>query len=513
MRLTRDRNVGWPALQAASVSTAAGFYRDVLGFEQIALLGGVPPRLAIFRWHGATMLLQEGSGAGRGPRGQAGPPWDAVLTVRDVDAAHRELAARGCTGLSDVSAAVGWRFFEFQDPDGNAICVGQSSENFLRRLSTPPSPLLAGIRARRQDARAAREEREHLQQFQEFYRGLANKRDAFYMFFTSGLLHWVKRAEAFVPRDVNLVLIGSGLTDDEREWLGANIDRPFHNIRMPVDDITVWDFLFATNEHNFGWLDIDCFVLNSELFGEMADLAPDHSMNCTWASDPGFGFPVGTTHFLFVNVEAIKAIGAMGARKTASTFDWSGSSRLFAKRECFSKVLTATERKLLLKVLPPDAKGRPQMLYGSFYETFVVFQLLARVAGFQLNQVRSLVRQCRTPYDELGEASADPRLWPEELSDELYHLSAISHYQNYEYGGFVPALYLAAELVMLQDIADELPAYYAEHRDKLAARLADTGRPPETASELFRQHLVAARGLSEAAADRVLGRTPVAVEP
>ena len=85
------------------------------------------------------------------------------------------------------------------------------------------------------------------------------------MFFTERLLHWVVNAERHVPRDVNLVLIGSALPDEEQRWLRENLDRPFHNIRLGVDDNTTWEFLFATNRQNFGYLDIDCFVLQPKV--------------------------------------------------------------------------------------------------------------------------------------------------------------------------------------------------------------------------------------------------------
>jgi catechol 2,3-dioxygenase-like lactoylglutathione lyase family enzyme len=511
MRLLRDRNAAWPALVVDDVAAAATFYRDVLGFEQVALIGGVPPRWAIFRRNGATILLQEGTSPVRDRRDWVGPPWDAVITVRDLGALHRDLAARAVPGLSDLSLAMGWPFFQFQDSFGNVICVGQSADRFLARLSTPRSYPFARIRARRQNARAAQEEREHLDEFQAFYRGLDNKEDIFYMFFTSGLLHWVMHAESFVPPEVNLVLIGSSLTPDELSWISEHLRRPFHHVRIAVDDITIWDFLLATNEHNFGWLDIDCFVLNSGLFAEMSNIDPKHSMNCIWSMDPGYGFRVATTHLLFLNVEAVRAVAALGVQPTACTFDWSAGSRLFAKRECFSRILSKTEQKLLLRLLPPDAKGRPRFLYGSFYETNNVYQMLARVAGYPINQVRQLVRRCRMPFDTLTETSTDPDFWPEELSDELFHLSAISHYQNYDYGSYVSALYLAAELTMLQETAERLPAYYTAHRDKLVAQFVAAGRPAEGASHLFRQHLTRARGMSEEAADRVLRLAPAAV--
>src|SRR4051794_18755695 len=366
MRRSRGAVGSWTPLLVDDVVGAAAYYRDVLGCQQLAMLGGTPPRLAILSGFGTTLLLQERPTTDHEQEGLGGPPWDAVVAVPDVGAAHADLAKRGVLGLSDVSEAFLWEFFEFQDSSGNLICIGESLAP-SKSWRPPGGSLLTRVRGQRQTARTDREEREHLRAFQAFYENLEDKKDVFYMFFTSGLLHWVTRSESFVPADVNLVLIGSALTDDEQRWVTEHLDRPFHHVDLAVDDITVWDFLFATCEENFGWLDIDCFVLNSQLFTEMADVAPDRSLNCIWAAETGYGFTTAATHFLFMNVDAIKAVAARGVRPSACTYDWTASQRLFPQRECYTRVPTRTERKLLLQELPADEKGRPHFLNGSTF--------------------------------------------------------------------------------------------------------------------------------------------------
>jgi hypothetical protein len=102
-------------------------------------------------------------------------------------------------------------------------------------------------------AKARRIESEHLQEFQRFYAALPDKKDIFYMFFTSGLLQWASRAAAFAPPEVNLVLLGSDLQPEEIAWIRDNVYRPVHSIRLRMDDRAVWEFLFETNRHSFGW--------------------------------------------------------------------------------------------------------------------------------------------------------------------------------------------------------------------------------------------------------------------
>jgi hypothetical protein len=133
-------------------------------------------------------------------------------------------------------------------------------------------------------ALAQRIESEHLDEFQRFYASLPDKQDIFYMFFTSGLLQWASRTLSFVPEDVNVVLLGSDLQRDEIAWIRENLPRSFHHIRLHVDDKIVWEFLFATNLHNFGWIDVDCFVLQPALFSEMKRIEPKIVANSVWSS-------------------------------------------------------------------------------------------------------------------------------------------------------------------------------------------------------------------------------------
>jgi hypothetical protein len=115
------------------------------------------------------------------------------------------------------------------------------------------------------------------------------------MFFTRGLLHWVTKSRSYVPDDVNLMLLGSDLPDYEQEWIRKTIRRPFHNIGMRINDKLAWTFLFDVNEYSFGWLDIDCLVLNGDLFAEMSAIADSNSVNGVWWHDTGSGFGLSAT--------------------------------------------------------------------------------------------------------------------------------------------------------------------------------------------------------------------------
>src|SRR5207237_23505 len=79
-----------------------------------------------------------------------------------------------------------------------------------------------------------------------------------------------------------VVVLGAARAAGEIAWILASARPPFHPTRSRVDDNSVLDFIFGVAEHNFGWLHIDCFVLNPQLFTEMATLAEDTVANCIW---------------------------------------------------------------------------------------------------------------------------------------------------------------------------------------------------------------------------------------
>src|SRR5687767_13372636 len=90
-------------------------------------------------------------------------------------------------------------------------------------------------------------EEEQLSRFQPFYERLPSHENIFYMFFTPGLLHWAIRSSKLASRAANVVLLGTGLPENEVSWIQRHSGLPFHNILGAADDKTVWELLFRTN--------------------------------------------------------------------------------------------------------------------------------------------------------------------------------------------------------------------------------------------------------------------------
>lgn len=338
----------------------------------------------------------------------------------------------------------------------------------------------------------------HREQFRQFYRGLSDRQDIYFMFFSRGLLHWVTKSLSYVPDHVNLVLLGTDLPDDEQDWISRNLKRPFHNIGIRVNDKIAWKFLFDVNEFNFGWLDIDCLVLNSDLFDEMRTIAGRDILNGTWWFDSDFGFELSATYFMFFNAQAIQALRAARVVHSPNCYASHTMSCPPFGQNYYSEPLTRRARRQLLRVVPPDADGNPcPPAREDHFETTVVPQLMGRSLGFGARHVRNLRRQA---WNFMGY---------EELSDEVVHIGAVSYasvlseFRRPTGYAETELRYLLADNVALGD-GSRLPASYGPKRELITAELARAGLTPDAARDAARHHLVTERGLSPHAAELVV---------
>lgn len=489
-----------PSLPVGHLATAVAYYRDVLGFRPM----GAAKVSAFLTGHGTILRLRQAADGEIDNRRPAKPPGpDVVLVVDNPRRLRRKLDIWGADFVATHELALDLPgFFGVADPYGNVLAIGPSA-GALARLKQLAAAPVDSAHHRIIQHKQMREEAAHLEEFRSFYEGLDEKRDIFYLFFSEKLLHWVQKSLSFVPDDVHLVLLGSQLPDAEIAWIETHVERPFHNIRLRIDDRIAWQFLFAVNRHNFGWLDSDCLVLNPQLFHQIADISERTSLNCTWTWDSGFGWSLANTFFLFVNAAAITEVRRRGADPDPCSHDYGWHRLLVPGRRCYSKRPTRGQLRLLRGLLPLDPHGRPATPHGMpYYDTMVMFQLLARACGFDIGRVRSL-----TGFGHLrGQTIQD------ESSDELLHIGggsradALSEFTGFFHDTDTRLLYLIAEYVMLDGGAHRLPAYYEQRVGQITDALSRHGLDPRGALDLIRRHLVRDRGLSEDAADAVLRR-------
>lgn len=507
MRSSRQVSVAVPCLLVTDLGRAVAYYRDTLGFATVALLED-PPVAAYVRRGPSTLLLQvtddpDASVAEVSRRRLARSAWDALVLVDDVESLVTELRSRGAKitvglGVTHVSDHT----LEVRDPWGNLLAFAGAPVSLVRRATETLRRLVpAPVRHRAREIRSAREEREPAAALRRFCADLDGTRP-FYMFFTRDLLHWVRQAAIQVPAEVTLALIGSDLPAHEVDWLRRHVDRPFHNIELGVDDNTTWEFLFDAHEHDFGWMDIDCFVLEPGLFEEMTRFDDDVALNGMWTFDAAPGARIACSHFAFVNTRVLRTLRAHGDAMSPTNYDWVGSTLSLLHPRSVCRVPTEAQRRLLLKVLPPDELGRPTPPGGmTFFDTLVCFQVGAYARGYRTRAVRPLVHRTQ---DEMADATSQP-VWQQDMSDEIVHVGAVSYYHRDFQAVGQRAMYLAAESAMITAAGGDLPASYATRQEQLVSELAEYGLDPEAAVHMLRAHLLDDRGLSGATADRVLG--------
>jgi hypothetical protein len=285
-----------------------------------------------------------------------------------------------------------------------------------------------------------------------------------YMFFATGLLHWAFKALEFLPPEVNVVLLGAGLTDEEKASLARRTDRPFHAIEQAVDDRTAWELLWAVERGPFGWLDVDAFVLDPKLIGEMSQVPEGAAFNCLWAYDTGLGVKLPYPHFVFVggDLAADEELRALGV--TPGSFSYEGRPRSSRYPWACDRPLMGELRAAVDRVIgPPEERDEPYFNERPFFEPLQVLAMAAYDRGYRLNAVR-----------ELGDRR-DEDHWTE----QIIHVSSVSYVVRDDFPWFELPLsprrrfmmILVSDYLLASDLADELPDSYraaaAVRRDRI----------------------------------------------
>jgi hypothetical protein len=481
---------------------AAEYYQRFFGFERAG--GDTPAGLALLRGHGVSLLLRQASTAPSRPAGRDGPVVpDAVLLVRQPERMRWQLDDLGAHLLPDGELGPPWRrFFGFRDCYGNVLAAGPATGAADRAWRWAGQPAAAaGFWL--QEQRRARLEARYRAGFRRFYDSLADRRDIYYLLVTTGLLHWAVKTASYVPRDVNLVLLGTDLQPDELAWARSQAGRPFHHIGLRLDDAGAWEFLFDVNRRNFGWISPGCHVLDEQIFAELARVGPGTSVNCAWSWPGDQGLPIASTHLVFINAEAVRAVRRAGVRASPGMYSHRRLNRQVEGRRCYACRPSPAEIRLLRRGQPASDLGRPAPPGGfPYFDTLVMYQLLARQRGFTVSRTRGL--------ESLGHVRG--RDVEDEACDELFYIGALGHadpleeLSGYFHDHQVRLLYLVAEYVTLAGAAAALPERYRRRLDLVTAELGSHGLAGPAVTAAARSHLTDVAGLSAGAAQAVLHR-------
>jgi len=231
------------------------------------------------------------------------------------------------------------------------------------------------------------------------------------MFITSGMLHWLIKSLQYVPSHVNIVIIGAELTEEEKQWIAANSNRPFHSVDRYMDDKELWEYLFLINRSDFGWLDVDCLVINPQLFSDITGIAETTAIQGLWSYPLASITPCPPsdatlrllrTFFLYINNTALRKITSSLTISPCAYTDipstiGRGSSSTYFRHRYENCILSDAHKNILSRILPRDHAGT--LIYPVrnvdnqdiiFFDTLVLYQLLATEFGYTMNYVRDL---------------------------------------------------------------------------------------------------------------------------
>jgi hypothetical protein len=357
-----------------------------------------------------------------------------------------------------------------------------------RALRRAPETLVWDYRR----ARAYFEERPHRVRFEEFVRGLPRRPRTLFMFFTTGLLHFVCKNLEFVPESEHVVLVGAALSESEREWIRGEIKRPFHHIDIHVDDRVVWEFLFATARADFGWLDVDCFVQNPRLFGDLFAFERDVAINCVWSYRTHGGHRMLCTHLLAVQHAVKMNLRNAGVSVSPSVYSFEPKRRS-AYRHSYTRRPSASHVRLIRTLLPANDEGRPaypsqipEKGHLAYFDTLTMYQLCAEAKGYRLHAVRDL---------------QGTNTLERHFSDEVIHINAASYYRGFKNSGNAEyrqyhRMLLPFDYLLLRSLAGRLPRDYQARLEEMERDLVEVQIPREGLGRNVRA-VFQARGVSD----------------
>ncbi|MDR2933002.1 MAG: hypothetical protein LBV27_07830 [Oscillospiraceae bacterium] len=326
----------------------------------------------------------------------------------------------------------------------------------------------------------------YLKKFRAF-RALHKSENPFYVFFTTELLFWAVKSLSFVPDDVNVILIGAGLTDEEKRFLDTRVNRPLFLIDEYCDDNDAWKLIFDGSESDFGWMDIDCFVFNPGLFYEMTRMDGETAINCAF-SCRGTGNPdivFLNSYFLFVNADVRDKLTALGYPLSPRTYIYSEKDKVI---HTHSDILTQTHKNVVGHYFADGVY--PGTVEIDFFDTMLLYQLIARHHGYRLALVRD-----QNPDNY--------------FSNDVIHIGGSSNFSKphaavFDLGPMKDhAHYLMIAYNILSQSVSQLPAHYTLKRKQLRYELFKMGVQEDKIADYLMTYM-RAQNLSEETIERLL---------
>lgn len=286
--------------------------------------------------------------------------------------------------------------------------------------------------------------------FSGFYNKLEPKKDIFFLYCTTNLLHYVLGNVGFHKKIVNLVLITGGLSAEEREFISNTIKIPVCHLERAYIDFYIWDLLIETCKENFGWLDIDCFIRSKSVLEDICDIAPETFFQAVWERKYSFYQYRGilsSTYLVFINISVAREIWKECPQSSMIPVVFSDNIEDFAFEEY--RKLEEEEIERLKTVYPQIAENKIGL------DTTHYYQLLAVSRGYQIKMVRGLKNN--------------------DFSEEIIHLGGAHRMEKYSLGvnrhRFYDKFNMRFSFYLLKQFSNILPIQYMDLLDRYKTNL------------------------------------------
>lgn len=217
---------------------------------------------------------------------------------------------------------------------------------------------------------------ESRKEFANFYHRLPNKKDIFYIFLSGGLSFLLLKSLSTIHENKNIVIIGSLLADEEINLIRSKTAFPLFNFPHYLDDRDIWTYLFEINQYNFGWIDVDCFILNNAILDKLANIDDTTAINGMWRSNKKcFGhITILKTYLLFLNIKSIKKIQSV----------YGITPRVYTNKPALSITYTTAEE---LTEAHEKILNKLKISINEDLDTLQMFQIAALYLGYNLTVI------------------------------------------------------------------------------------------------------------------------------
>lgn len=222
--------------------------------------------------------------------------------------------------------------------------------------------------------------------FKKFYEQLSYKQGIIFIFFTSGLLFFLRKALCNISKSIKIILLGAGLLEIEVNWVLDHYAYPFYIFEKYIDDRFVWELLFNTCSSDFGWLDVDCFIKNPDLLNELCDIDTNTAVNTVWSFKSEYISQIEfiNTYLVYVNVFVLQQV------RNSINPSLSPSVYIYPEDPPF----TYAEYKI---INPEQSWGIDEIIskrlhsYRYFFDTLHFYQIVATGQGYLCEKKRNLI--------------------------------------------------------------------------------------------------------------------------